>query len=460
MATTAIWSVKGNLGRVVDYAANPEKTTYSPAELQGLRDVMNYATQDYKTEEQRYVSGVNCAPEIAREQMLLVKRQFGKEGGVIAFHGYQSFAPGEVTPEQAHEIGVELAKRLWGDRFQVVVATHLDRAHLHNHFVLNSVSFVDGKKYNDCKASYALMRRASDELCREHGLSVIEQPERGGMSYDAWEAEQRGKPTWYGQIRRDVDACIARAFLFEHFLDNLKRQGYEVKTGKYLAVRPPGKARFVRLKTLGGDYAEDAIRRRIRAQKQYERPAPPPPVARQRRQFRGKVKKLTGFRALYYHYLYLLRRLRKPTAQPRRSRAMMDEIIKFDRYVEQAKLLTKYRIDTDGQLATLKEAVRSELDALTDERKALYAAKRRNPEEETLSANLLSINQSIKTLRRELRVCERIEASIPAIRQKLNEPAPSPQETKKPTTRAHQRTAWRLPHAEDTPPIRSPSRLK
>ncbi|MBQ9719989.1 MAG: relaxase/mobilization nuclease domain-containing protein, partial [Oscillospiraceae bacterium] len=179
MATTAIWSVKGNLGRVVDYAANPEKTTYTPADLQGLRDVMNYATQDYKTEEQRYVSGVNCAPEIAREQMLLVKRQFGKEGGVIAFHGYQSFAPGEVTPEQAHEIGVELAKRLWGDRFQVIVATHLDRAHLHNHFVLNSVSFVDGKKYNYCKASYALMRRTSDELCREHGLSVIEQPERG-----------------------------------------------------------------------------------------------------------------------------------------------------------------------------------------------------------------------------------------------------------------------------------------
>ena len=442
MATTAIWSVKGNLGRVVDYAANPEKTTYTPADLQGLRDVMNYATQDYKTEEQRYVSGVNCAPEIAREQMLLVKRQFGKEGGVIAFHGYQSFAPGEVTPEQAHEIGVELAKRLWGDRFQVVVATHLDRAHLHNHFVLNSVSFVDGKKYNDCKASYALMRRASDELCREHGLSVIEQPERGGMSYDAWEAEKRGKPTWYGQIRRDVDACIARAFLFEHFIDGLKRQGYEVKTGKYLAVRPPGKARFVRLKTLGGDYAEDAIRQRIRAQEQYRRPAPQPPAPRQRRHLRGKPQKLTGFRALYFHYLYLLCGLKKPTAPPRRNRYIMDEIIKFDRYVEQAKLLTKYHIDTDGQLATLKEAMQSEIDALTDARRALYAAKRKSPEEETLSADLLSINQSIKTLRHEVRVCERIEASIPVIRQKAKKPTPPPQETKKlPTRKQHK--IWR-----------------
>ncbi len=112
MATTAIWKVKGNLGRVVDYAANPDKTTYSQNDLQGLRDVMNYATQDYKTEEQRFVSGVNCIPEIARDQMMMVKRQFGKEGGIAAFHGYQSFAPGEVTPEQAHEIGIELAKKL------------------------------------------------------------------------------------------------------------------------------------------------------------------------------------------------------------------------------------------------------------------------------------------------------------------------------------------------------------
>ena len=204
MATTAIWKVKGNLGRVVGYAANPDKTenpAFTAQDLQGLRDVMDYATQDYKTERQHYVSGINCAPEIARDEMQMVKQQYGKEGGIIAFHGYQSFAPGEVTPEQAHEIGVELARRLWGDRFQIVVATHLDREHIHNHFVLNSVSFVDGKKYNDCKATYALMRQTSDRLCREHGLSVIENPEQGRtMSRDTWEAEQKGKPTWYSQI--------------------------------------------------------------------------------------------------------------------------------------------------------------------------------------------------------------------------------------------------------------------
>ncbi len=413
------------MGRVVSYAANPDKTTFSQEEWQSLHEVMAYATQDYKTEERRYVSGINCTVAIAREQMGMVKRQFGKEGGIVAFHGYQSFAPGEVTPEQAHEIGLELAKRLWGDRFQVVVATHLDREHIHNHFVLNSVSFVDGKKFNDCKASYALMRRTSDELCREYGLSVIEAPEQGRtMSYDTWEAEQKGKPTWYGQIRRDVDAAITRSFLFEHFINALKRQGYEVKLGTYIAVRPPGKERFVRLKTLGDNYTEEAIHQRIRNHEQtplYHRPPSPP---KRKYAMKGKPKKLTGFRALCYHYLYLLGKLKKLTASPRRSRYLMDEIIKFDRYQEQFKLLTKYRIDTEKQLHTLEEAAQADIEALIQQRTELYHQKRKDPENETLLSEIQSINQSIRGRRKELRICARIEADIPTIRQKIHEPIP------------------------------------
>lgn len=425
MATTAIWKVKGSLGRVVDYAANPDKTTFSPEDIQGLRDVMNYTTQDYKTEEQRYVSGVNCAPAIARDEMQMVKRQFCKEGGIVAFHGYQSFAPGEVTPEQAHAIGIELARRLWGDRFHVVVATHLDKEHIHNHFVLNSVSFVDGKKFNDCKATYALMRRTSDELCRAHGLSVIEHPEQGRtMSYDAWEAERNGKPTWYGQIRRDVDAAITRSFLFEHFIDCLKRQGYQVKLGMYIAVRPPDKERFVRLKTLGDNYTEEAIRRRIWAHEQtplYHRPPAPP---KRRYAMRGKPKKLTGFRALYYHYLYLLGKLGKPKSSPRKSRYLMDEIIKLDHYMEQFQLLHQYRIDTVPQFHTLEEAIQADLDALTLQRTDLYRQKRKDPENQTLLSEIESINRSIRDRRRELRICARIEADIPRVQQKIHEPIP------------------------------------
>lgn len=447
MATTAIWKVKGNLGRVVNYAANPDKTeipVFTAQDLQGLRDVMDYATQDYKTERQHYVSGVNCAPEIAWDEMQMVKRQFGKEGGIIAYHGYQSFAPGEVTPEQAHEIGVELARRLWGDRFQVIVATHLDKEHIHNHFVLNSVSFVDGNKYNDCKATYALMRQTSDRLCREHGLSVIEHPEQGRtMSYDAWEAEQRGKPTWYSQIRQDVDSCIARSFLFEHFIVNLKKQGYEVKTGKYIAVRPPGKERFVRLKTLGNLYTEEAIRERIRGHERTPLYHSPPPAPKRYYKIKGKPKKLTGFRALYYRYLYLLGKLQKPTAPPRKRRYNMAEVIKFERYVEQAKLLMKYKVDTWEQFFKLSEAIQGEIDTLADQRKELYRAKRREPENENLSLRIQSINQSIQTRRRELRICSRIEAEAPGIPAKNRELEPTQEKEKAPPTRRRTRPRQR-----------------
>lgn len=130
MATTKIWDVRGRLDHVLDYSTNEEKTAnpdYSPTDLQALRDVMNYTMQDYKTEYQYYITGLNCSPETARQEMMITKKQYRKEGGIIAYHGYQSFAPGEVTPEQCHEIGVKLAQKLWGDRFEVIVTTHLAR---------------------------------------------------------------------------------------------------------------------------------------------------------------------------------------------------------------------------------------------------------------------------------------------------------------------------------------------
>ena len=189
--------------------------------------------------------------------------------------------------------------------------------------MLNSVSFVDGKKYNDCKSTYSLMWQTSDQLCREHGLSVIEAPEQGRtMSHDTWEAQQKGRPTWYGQIRRDVDACITRSFLFEHFLTNLKKQGYAVKAGKYIAVRPPGKERFVRLKTLGDNYTEEAIRERIRAHELPPRYPEPRPELKRSYKIQHKPRKLTGFRVLYFHYLYLLGKLK--SLWPRPAQALHD----------------------------------------------------------------------------------------------------------------------------------------
>lgn len=182
---------------------------------------------------ERFVSGVNCHPATARAEMLAVKKRFGKEDGTIAYHGYQSFAPGEATPEIAHKIGVELAQRLWGNRYQVVVATHLDKAnHLHNHFVLNTVSFVDGKKYFRSAKDYRELQATSDAICREYSLSVIENPQPGkGKHYGEWRAEQEQRPTWRGLVRSDIDDAIRQSMTERQFFDALHRKGYEIKVG-------------------------------------------------------------------------------------------------------------------------------------------------------------------------------------------------------------------------------------
>lgn len=224
MATTSMWAVKGWLGKVVIYVENPDKTKnpkffekkdMSDSDTQGLADVIEYASKDEKTAMKHFVSGVNCLPETARMEMMEVKSKFSKKGGRVAFHGYQSFAPGEVTPELTHTIGVELAEKLWGDRFQVIVATHLDKDnHLHNHFVLNSVSFADGKHYENNKADYRNMRAISDNLCREYGLSVIENPKRGKAKHRAeWQDEKDGKQTCVFRCHADTNSDNMRTVI-------------------------------------------------------------------------------------------------------------------------------------------------------------------------------------------------------------------------------------------------------
>nr|WP_106790011.1 relaxase/mobilization nuclease domain-containing protein [Massilistercora timonensis] len=148
MATTSLWHIEGRLKDLIAYVENPEKTKADNPNLQPLWDVFSYVSRPEATEQGEYVSSINCLKEIALQQMILTKKQYGKENGYIAWHGYQSFKPDEVTPEQAHQIGLQLAKEMWGDRFQIIVTTHLDKDHLHNHFCFNSVSFLDGKKYN------------------------------------------------------------------------------------------------------------------------------------------------------------------------------------------------------------------------------------------------------------------------------------------------------------------------
>ena len=417
MATTSIWDVRGWIGKVILYADNPEKTQnpeFNEGDLQGLRDVMNYAMNDYKTEKQFYVSGINCDPAIARQQMIMTKKQFCKEGGIVAYHGYQSFAPGEVTPDAAHKIGVALAERLWGERFEVIVATHLNTNCYHNHFVINSVSFMDGKRYYDNKATYALMRKESDRLCREYGLSVVENPERRGKHYAEWKAEKEGKPTWRGMIRKDVDKAIIGSMSFQAFLRSLREQGYEAKTGvKHIAVRPSGKERFVRLRSLGDWYAEEAIKQRILKQKKPEH-SPKPMVPKEKQiKYNGTftLHKITwkGLRALYFHYLHMLHRARRSLNEA--AFLLREDLIHLDKLTAQAKLLGKNKIDTAEQLEEYRAGVENQIEELTTERRSLTNESRKaadNDRKEEYTIKISDISRLLKPLRKERKLCDDI----------------------------------------------------
>ena len=197
MAVTSIWPIHGRVDKVIDYVRNPEKTTEAGlpelASLHAVEDVVEYAADEMKTERRSYVSCLNCREDTAAAQFMETKRLWGKPGGRVCYHGYQSFKADEVTAETAHEIGVRLAEELWGGRFEVVVATHCNTGHYHNHFVINSVSWVDGKKFYNSPADYARMREVSDRLCREYAISVIENPGRQTKDYAEWRAKRDGK---------------------------------------------------------------------------------------------------------------------------------------------------------------------------------------------------------------------------------------------------------------------------
>ena len=420
MATTKIWDIKGRVDSLINYAANPEKTDgnkYTEKQIQALHDVMDYASDDYKTERSLYVSGVNTTPDTAKRKMHQTKLRYGKTDGIVAFHAIQSFKPGEVTHEIAHEIGKRLAKEMWGDRFEVVIATHLNKEHLHNHFVINSVSFADGKKYYDNTANYNKMKRISDRLCYEYNLSVIENPKSKGKHYAEWMAEKNGYPTIRGQIRDEIDSIIEGSYTTQIFWSELKRRGYEVKnTGKYIAVKPTYAQKYVRLDNLGKYYTPNAIKERIIAArngiKLIEINKPKPDYNAWLEKY--EPTKLKGFRALYYHYLYLFGKIRKREPPQRVCFYLREELIKFERYQNQFHFLYDNDIETSSQLLEIKQKSEDRISELTLQRSRLY----HKPD---AKGEIADINTELKELRAKVRMCNNILTDSERINERYNE---------------------------------------
>ena len=240
MAVTKIKPVKSTLSKALDYIENPDKT-----------------------DGKMLISSFGCSYETADIEFGYTLSQAQDKGNNLAFHLIQSFAPGEVDYEKAHEIGKQLADAVTKGQHEYVVTTHIDKGHIHNHIIFCAVNFVDHHKYNSNKRSYYGIRNMSDKLCRENGLSVVV-PGKGskGKSYAEYQAEKTGT-SWKGKLKIAVDALIPQVSSFEELLQRLQAAGYEIKPGKYVSCRAPGQERFTRLKTLGADYTEEAIRERI-----------------------------------------------------------------------------------------------------------------------------------------------------------------------------------------------------
>ena len=419
MAYTSLIPVR-RLDRAVKYVRDKTKTT----KLHSLEEAVDYALNRDKTESVCFETGLSCLCETAFADMRANNLRWHKTGGVQGYHLVQSFVEGEVTPELAHQIGVELADQLLDGRYQAVVTTHLNTRHVHNHIVWCAVALDNGRKYHsNARSYYTEVRAKSDALCRQYGLSVIETPksERGKRQYAKWQAETSGQPTWRTAIRMDMDEVVSMALTWRQFLALLEQKGYEIRMGrKYPTLRPPGKERFVRFKTLGKAYTPEAIRQRILYPKR-----PFTPAAVWRGHLHGtyrKARKLTGLRALYYRYLYELGALPRKPQRP--SYAVRQDIRSLDKRIRQMEFLSRHGIDTLAQLDAYRQSQEKAVADLLAERRQLHKVE----SDDAIEARLEQITQALKPLRRDIRLCQQIAEQSVQMRERLNQRGDKPPE--------------------------------
>ena len=435
MATTGFWPVKGRLKEVIDYANNPDKTTAKEYLDEDLYAAIRYVENDDKTDQTLFVSGINCSKHNAYNEMVAIKRRFGERGKNIAYHGYQSFAAGEVTPAEAHAIGMETARKMWGAKYQVVVTTHLNTDNIHNHFVVNSVSFKTGRKFRNGIGDRLELRKISDAICAERNKSVIQ----GNKFYSnkkAYWVEKSGKLTHRDMLRKDVDEALSQCGSFKEIEYYLKTLGYRFERDFYYdhpSVYAEGWKRAVRISSLGEQYSKERIRERCREnQRKLELYAFVIPAWKRRpllvlereRYISGWVDTII---VLFELFIELLKICIVGNTQEYDNRPvspmMRAEMRKLDRYIEEYNLLCDNNLDSPKKLLNFQENLSSRISELEQERYALRLKLRRvkTPEEdEALKEQCKEITKKITPLRKELRIAMHIEEHIPKIKALLD----------------------------------------
>lgn len=433
MATTSLWKVENRLDKVIKYTSDIEKTknkNYETDLYKSLHNTIEYTKADFKTEKQFYVTGVNCNADTALKEMILTKKHFGKEKGILAFHGFQSFAEGEVTAKQAHEIGIKLAEELWGDKYEVLVSTHLNTKHYHNHFVVNSVSFVDGEKYRNTIENYALMREISDTLCKEYGLSVLEEKKCGKIDYTKYRNSYIQKSDYYTTTKDDVDFAIKQAYSYNNFKSILGKMGYTItiRANKISLVRPPYKRNIRIERSFGIEYSIENITERIMSSE--TKNAYLIEKYRPKKRYVGKIRNQLkidrgSLYRLYLHYCYLLKVFPKnKNTRYKMTPKMKEDAKKMKEISNEIRFLCRNKIKTTKDLFLYKNLVQDEL---KKQMKARNTLRRKRQKEENVEVRqklcdeILDLSDKIKYLKSEVVYSEKIENQSQKIKDDMKE---------------------------------------
>lgn len=435
MATTGFWPVKSNLKYTLDYAENPDKTTAEKYLDNDLYAAIRYVENDDKTDKRLFVTGINCVSERAYECMVSTKKRYGKTGGNLAYHGFQSFAEGEVTPEECHQIGIETAKRMWGDKYEVVVTTHLNtQHHLHNHFVVNSVSFKTGEKFKNKIGDHLELRKIFDEICREHEKSVLENASFYGGEKGAYWVHKNGGITNHDQVKADAERALAISQSITQFFTFMHRLGYEIDETRY-SVKAPDWERAVRLSSVGfsKEYIKNRIANNGRTSEWYAyyrfhyiaKPKTTPLISIMRDVERD-VKYASGIEtfiaAAFLIMIILIKAAKDSLKYTPLSPTMRMEMNNLKQYVESYHFLNDNNIQTVEELnICIAEAEEQIKDYELERQKIQNRIRRANTEEKTiLKTEAKNVTAKIKPLREKLKKLKQTECEFDRIQQLFN----------------------------------------
>ena len=418
MATTSIWSIKNNLNQSINYIINPEKTinkdygknSYSYLEIENTE-------YNYKNEKVCYVSSLNCSEYNPYEDMKFTKEQYGKTDGILAFHGYQSFKENEVTADIAHEIGVKFAEEMFKD-YEVVVSTHQNTNHIHNHFIINSVSFKTGKKYNNNRTNLTKLRHISDSLCSEYGLSVLDEDIGYKNTYNHKVLEN----DYYKTLKEDLDNVISYSITLKQVIERLKKLYYKVYfRNSIMTIYRDGKDKVRIEKAFGDDYSIDNINKRLYLSRQIVfKPLPQRTIFEE---YSKNNKTHKGIYGLFLYYCYLLGVFPKKQPKQYLPYSIRKEIAKLDEYSKQIIFMASKHIETKEDLEYFSKTNYEEYRNLMGKRENLWKRYHRAKTEEDKSKILTEINDiqpKIKELRKYDKYCKDIFERSESIQINLN----------------------------------------